>query len=266
MRVDDGKQGKPVERVERSRRSEPASEHRQSATPFGLDPYGANVRDQEQQHTPRRRVSDTVDLLGVSSDSFAPEAQSAVIALLEEFDRLKHELESTKGRVEELEAMASEDPLVPLLNRRGFLREFNRAISYARRYGTDVSVLFIDLNKFKAINDSYGHAAGDAALKVAAMIIQENVRESDITGRIGGDEFAVALLNAPGEQAKAKADTLATALKAARIPVESGVVSLSAAIGAVQVGSEETGEGALARADAQMYAAKNSVPEEPGAL
>ena len=261
MRIDDGKQGKPVERVERSRRSEPASEHRQSSTPFGLDPYGASVRDHEQHHTPRRRVSDSVDLLGVSSNSFAPEAQSAVIALLEEFDRLKQELESTKHRVVELEAMASEDTLVPLLNRRGFMREFDRAVSYAQRYGTDISVVFIDLNKFKEINDTYGHAAGDAALKVAATIIQENVRESDIVGRLGGDEFAITLLNASEEQAASKAETLAEALRAARIPVEGGVVSLSAAIGISEVNEQDTGETALARADERMYIDKHGTPK-----
>lgn len=106
MRIDDGKQAKPVERVERGRPTEPASEHRQSATPFIVDPYTRNRREQEQ-HAPRRRVRDSVDLLGVPSNSFAPDAQSAVLALLEEFDRLKQELESSRTRVTELEAMAS---------------------------------------------------------------------------------------------------------------------------------------------------------------
>ena len=257
MRIVDGKQTKTVERVERSRRSDPISEHRQNATPFGLDPYGGQKREQEQ-HTAQRRVRDSVDLLGVPSDSFAPEAQSAVISLLEEYDRLKHELENTKGRVVELETMASEDPLVPLLNRRGFLREFERAISYARRYGTDISIVFLDLNKFKIINDTYGHATGDAALKVAANILEENVRESDIVGRIGGDEFAVALLNTSETFAQTKAESLVGALKAARIPVGEDIVSLSAAVGVTRIEDDETAEEALARADAKMYAAKQT--------
>lgn len=257
MRIDDGKQAKPVERVERGRPTEPASEHRQSATPFNVDPYTRNRREQEQ-HAPRRRVRDSVDLLGVPSNSFAPDAQSAVLALLEEFDRLKQELESSRTRVTELEAMASEDPLVPLLNRRGFLREFSRAVSYAQRYGTDVSVVFIDLNKFKEINDNFGHAAGDTALKVAADILTENVRESDIVGRIGGDEFAVVLLNTAIEPATDKAASLALALTGARIPVNEDIVSLSAAVGVAQLGDGESAEDALARADAEMYAAKRS--------
>ncbi len=253
MRVVDGKQ--TVERVERNRRSEPVSEHRQSATPSSLDPYGSNRRGNEQ-HTPRRRVRDNVDLLGVSSNSFSPDAQSAVIALLEEFDHLKHELENTRGRVSELEAMASEDPLVPLLNRRGFIREINRAISYARRYGTDISVVFLDLNKFKEINDSYGHATGDAALKVAANILEENVRQSDIVGRIGGDEFAVALLNTAEDHAQTKAESLVEALKATRIPVKGDIISLSASVGVAQIADGENAEDVLARADEKMYAAK----------
>ena len=138
------------------------------------------------------------------------------------------------------------------------MRELNRAISYAQRYGTDISLVFIDLNEFKKINDRYGHAAGDAALKVAADILAENVRESDIIGRIGGDEFAVVLLNSAKEPALRKAEGLVTALKGARIPVNGDILSLSAAIGVAQIGEGESADDALARADAEMYAAKRA--------
>ena len=81
-------------------------------------------------------------------------------------------------------------------------------MAYAERYGAETSVLYFDINGFKQINDTYGHAAGDAALQHVAMLLAENIRESDVVGRLSGDEFGVILAQAGGPVAQEKAAPL----------------------------------------------------------
>ena len=93
----------------------------------------------------------------------------------------------------ELEARADIDPLLDILNRRGFERELKRALAYVKRYGTQAALMFIDLDGFKAVNDRHGHGAGDALLKAVARELIGHVRASDVVGRLGGDEFGVVI-------------------------------------------------------------------------
>ena len=104
--------------------------------------------------------------------------------------------------------------MLPLLNRRAFVRELTRYIAFTGRYNTPASLIYFDLNHFKPINDTYGHAAGDAVLSHFADVLLAHVRDSDCVGRLGGDEFGVLLTHANQEQALKKADVLAAALEA----------------------------------------------------
>src|SRR5690606_3496387 len=101
------------------------------------------------------------------------------------------------------------DPLLPLFNRRAFGRELARAVSLADRYEEPLSIVFFDLNGFKTINDTHGHATGDAVLAHVADVLRGHVRDSDIVGRLGGDEFGVILLRSDLPSAKTKAQQLA---------------------------------------------------------
>lgn len=196
------------------------------------------------------------DILGVSAQGYSPDAQTAVNLLLEEFERLKTELRANKDKVSELETVAAEDPLVPLLNRRGFLRELNRALAYARRYDASMCVVFLDLDKFKGINDRFGHPTGDLALRLAANTLLDNLRESDIVGRIGGDEFAIVLWNTDRETAETKAKSLVDSIAMATLVTPEGRVPLSATAGVAEASKEDSAESVLARADVEMYQAK----------
>src|SRR6476619_2591062 len=89
-------------------------------------------------------------------------------SLLAEVERLRREIAVARARVGELEARADIDPLLDILNRRGFERELKRALSHVKRYGTQAALMFVDLDGFKGINDRYGHAAGDVLLKAVA--------------------------------------------------------------------------------------------------
>ena len=177
---------------------------------------------------------------------------------MEEVGRLRQELEHTRKRIGYLEQLADQDSLVPVVNRRAFVRELSRMMSFAERYAVSSSILFFDLNKMKAINDTYGHAAGDASLSHVAGVLLENVRESDVVGRLGGDEFGVILAQADEAQANEKATLLATAVEQRPLVWEANEIRLSVSFGTYTFrGGEDTGH-ALHAADQAMYRHKKS--------
>src|SRR5262249_59142591 len=99
-----------------------------------------------------------------------------------------------RAQMVDLAARAETDPLTDLPNRRGFERELRRSLAYVKRYGASAALLYLDLDGFKAVNDRYGHAAGDAMLKAVAMVLSRHVRDSDLVARIGGDRVLPPLL------------------------------------------------------------------------
>jgi diguanylate cyclase (GGDEF)-like protein len=181
----------------------------------------------------------------------------SVTSLLTENERLKRELAVARARIGELEARADIDPLLDILNRRGFERELKRALAHVKRYGTQAALMFVDLDGFKAINDRYGHGAGDALLKQVARELIAHVRASDIVGRIGGDEFGVLIWRVEEPQAVAKARELETLIS--RIGVTHGRASVAAgaSIGVAALVEDMTLAGVIEAADRAVYARKD---------
>lgn len=173
-----------------------------------------------------------------------------------EVDRLNRALARAEARIAELEAHADVDPLVEVLNRRGFERELNRSLAYVRRYGGQAALLFIDLDGFKAVNDAHGHAVGDAMLKAVAGALAGHVRASDVVGRLGGDEFGVLMWNIGEPEACAKARELEGQIAAARLPHGDAALAVGASAGLVILSSEATAASAIEAADRAMYARK----------
>jgi diguanylate cyclase (GGDEF)-like protein len=195
-------------------------------------------------------------VLGIPESEFTPSVRDAIMQLMGEVDSLRRELEQTKTRLEEVEKTADQDHLLPLLNRRAFVRELTRYISYSDRYGTPASLIYFDLDDFKAVNDTHGHACGDAVLTHFAETLQANVRDSDIVGRLGGDEFGVILSHATQVQAYGKADSLAATLKASPTQWRGQSIAMTFSYGAFELKAGESAETAMARADEAMYAHK----------
>jgi len=159
---------------------------------------------------------------------------------------------------DELRRIATTDELTGLLNRREFLDRAGREFSRSRRYDDATTMLLLDVDSFKDINDEYGHAAGDEALRRLARAGEECVRATDIFGRLGGDEFAVLLLETDIADAVRLAERLRSTLDDIVIDTDLGPVSFTVSIGVASRDGETTLDELMSRADRSLYRAKRA--------
>jgi diguanylate cyclase (GGDEF)-like protein len=186
----------------------------------------------------------------------ASSSDPALESLTREVERLRAQVRDLTERVAEAEELADRDTLTPVLNRRAFMREVQRAIAVARRHNVPASVIYFDLDDFKGVNDRYGHAAGDAALMSMAGRLLGEVRESDVVGRLGGDEFAVLLLHANQEAARLKAEALSARMAGQPVRFADVTFPIAVTYGVREIQGADSPEQALAEADAVMYLRK----------
>jgi diguanylate cyclase (GGDEF)-like protein len=201
---------------------------------------------------------DPLDLMDLPEAELTPRVRSVLHRLLDELNELRGELAVTQSRLAEMERLADEDALAPISNRRAFLRELARAIAHIERYGSSKSLLYFDVNGMKAINDAYGHPAGDAALVHVALVLKANIRSSDLIGRLGGDEFGVLLIQADRVTAWRKADALAAIVARTPFIWQGRAIPLSVAYGACAVHAGMEPSAVIAAADREMYANKRA--------
>jgi diguanylate cyclase (GGDEF)-like protein len=201
---------------------------------------------------------DQVAFLGVSESELTPAVRQAIAALVIEVEDLRTEVRRLKGRLQEAETAADEDPLTAVKNRRAFARELKRITAFTQRYDAAASVVYFDLDDLKGINDRFGHAAGDAVLRAVGERLTRHVRESDIVGRMGGDEFAVLLVQADLPTARAKAETLARLVEAEPVQVGDWLTPIKVSWGVSQIDPARDAEAAVADADASMFGMKRA--------
>lgn len=154
--------------------------------------------------------------------------------------------------------LAITDDLTGLFNRRHLMRILQRQKSLAARGGYSFSLAFIDLDYFKQVNDTYGHAAGDKALQLVAQSLLNSVRDIDYVARIGGEEFVVVLVQTDYSQALRMAERLRADLQSLTVTVENSAtpLTLTASLGVASYHVEDTVNSLLSRADAAAYMAK----------
>ena len=184
--------------------------------------------------------------------------QAALAQLFTEIDELRKEVTRLKAHLTEAESLADQDVLTPLANRRAFMRELARTIAFAQRYRGPAALVYFDLDGFKQVNDRFGHAAGDQALKAVAQRLLAHVRESDLVGRLGGDEFGVILNQADGAAAATKAAQLAAAIEGEPVACGDYMTPLHVTWGMRIIDGTESAEALLAAADAAMYGGKKA--------
>jgi diguanylate cyclase (GGDEF)-like protein len=160
-------------------------------------------------------------------------------------------------RMRELERQAGQDALTGLGNRRRFEEDLAAAMARSRRDGTTGALLMLDLDRFKQVNDSHGHPAGDRVIKAVAETLRRRTRASDSLARLGGDEFAVILPRCSREEALIAAEAIAEEIRRHR--AQDGLDPLTVSIGVAMFGGDPKARVAtvVADADAAMYAAKD---------
>lgn len=208
---------------------------------------------------PSTKMSDRISVLGIPPKEITQSVSLAVSALLEKIDDQNRELQRVKEQLHELEQLVDVDCIAPIPNRRAFMRRLAWTISMHDRYGHPSSLLYFDLNGFKALNDTYGHAAGDMAIKHMSQILLSSMRESDFIARIGGDEFAMILYYANAEDALERGKKISEKIKSSSFLFNGKPISLSAAFGSYTLQKGDEAESALAAADMAMYVDKRRV-------
>lgn len=159
---------------------------------------------------------------------------------------------------EELRRIANVDSLTGVFSRRNFLQHFTNELERARRYNRDLALLIFDVDRFKAVNDSFGHLAGDEALRCLCEAARGAVRQTDLIGRVGGEEFGVLLPETSVDGALRTAERIRRAAEVLDIIAGPHRIKLTISVGGTMVRAHDTAGSAIARADGALYEAKRA--------
>ena len=188
-----------------------------------------------------------------------PFAPSIVQARVRNHLELQRVTEELKVLNKELTRLATTDSLTGAFNRRHFMDQASAEVSRARRYGNPLTVMMLDIDHFKRVNDTYGHSIGDLALIQMTRTCLETLRTEDIFGRLGGEEFAAVLPETDLEGAKLTGERLREQIGRIEIETPAGPLKMTSSVGiGVYDASEDSVEPSLNRADEALYAAKKS--------
>lgn len=178
------------------------------------------------------------------------------IVLVDEIERLRAELARSEARLAELDRLAHRDALVDLPNRRSFLERLERILVRVQNHGARAALLFVDVDGLKAINDKFGHGAGDKALVQVSRSLVASVRGSDFVGRLAGDEFGILLEDLDELSAWQMALRIVETVDDCQFCIDGVCLPLSVAVGVGKIEPGDTAELVLARADREMYRIK----------
>lgn len=232
------------------------------ARPVAKVAQWTGVASAQPQEAPTQQPADMISL-GIPSHEMTPRVQDAVVSLLGVIERLRRELADAVRHAEETEHLADKDPLLPVGNRRAFMRDLGEVVGLAERYGTPASLIYVDVNEFKPINDTFGHAAGDAALAHIVRILVSNVRAVDVVARLGGDEFALLLPQTEIGSAALKAEALAALIREQPLIWQGAEIPLSVSWGVTPINGIEDAGQVLDAADRAMYQKKKTQRQSP---
>ncbi|MEO5375527.1 MAG: GGDEF domain-containing protein [Alphaproteobacteria bacterium] len=226
-----------------------------NAQTSGIDLLKAS--DAEIAATLRRAAAD-LSLIGRAGlDMSVPWfdlVNSTIAIALEAHERLY----SNTERLAQLERLSLTDELTGLMNRRGIEERLRHELAWSQRHGEGGVLIFLDLDGFKPINDTFGHEAGDEVLRQVAGLLRGNVRESDSVGRIGGDEFVVLMPRSPRHTGMARAGDLEHLINHAYATWNGVMIAMRASCGTQFFEPEDDWKQVLRQADADMYRKKQA--------
>jgi diguanylate cyclase (GGDEF)-like protein len=191
----------------------------------------------------------------------ADEMLDSISHLRELLASQSRQMDDLKNNNSKLHELSMTDPLTGLFNARYMYRWLTQAFAYASRYEKPLSVIFLDMDHFKWINDCYGHLTGDNALKVLASVLKNSVRDSDMVARYAGDEFLIALPETPADQLPVLAERILSELKANPITSGGEQFTMSCSMGSATYPDKKslaTSQELLNLADQALYAAKRA--------
>jgi diguanylate cyclase (GGDEF)-like protein len=190
---------------------------------------------------------------------YKDEAAAQKAATQADSERLKAEIARRVALEVDLRVQASTDALTGLINRRAFMDRFAHERARSQRHGPSPTLLMLDIDHFKKINDKFGHPAGDAVLAHLAQLLKSSVRNVDIVGRIGGEEFAVVLVETNAQMAAPVIERLLERLRKTTVPLADATqLKFTASIGSTEILWADTIDTAIQRADEALYTAKKS--------
>src|SRR5215469_5775846 len=191
----------------------------------------------------------SIELSATPMRTVAGEQVGAVVLL--------HDVSEQRGLARQMSYQATHDALTGLVNRREFERRLEEAIESGHRGDGQHVLCYLDLDRFKVVNDTSGHLAGDSMLREVAKLLRDAVRDSDTVGRLGGDEFGMLLIGCPLEKARQIADDVCRAVGDYRFVWKDRIFNIGVSIGLVEISRESgTLEELLAAADTACYVAK----------
>jgi len=170
---------------------------------------------------------------------------------------IMHDVSETRGLAQQMSYQAAHDPLTGLINRREFERRLEHSLHSIRDEDSSHVVCYLDLDRFKVVNDTCGHMAGDNMLRELSAIIKDQVRDSDFVARLGGDEFGMLLIGCPLRKARQIADDVIRSVRDYRFVWQDRIFTVGVSIGLVEIGRESgTIKEILSAADSACYVAK----------
>lgn len=168
-------------------------------------------------------------------------------------------LQQARADKEQLEKLANFDSLTGLLNRQAIMGRLREAINRARRYREDLSLIMLDIDRFKSVNDRYGHLVGDDVLEKVATLIRGNIRNTDIAGRYGGEEFVIILPQTNLEAARVVAERIRRIVEAAKMKDFAGnMFNITVSQGIAEWQADDDIHSLISRADEALYKAKEN--------
>ena len=179
-----------------------------------------------------------------------------LVHALTALDDLERRVVRQDAEINRLSMLSRTDAVTGLLNRRGFDEVLDQAIAYARRHGATGAVMLIDLDGFKSVNDTYGHAAGDLVLQHVAMLLAGEVRSEDHVARIGGDEFAIVMPHHDAAAASERSDAIALRLARLAAPWRGTMIGIQGSVGFAVYGADSSTADVREEADRRMYTMK----------